>query len=107
MNEQPCQLQTFSFQREWTVDGIPVLTASIFLPEPKAAQSKPTKRLQRYYQLQSRSYLRYCETWLFPQAREEYYAALNCSTPLPSFHTELTYQITYNDTRGFVTTNQD
>lgn len=74
-----------------------MLSASISLPEPVPAADKVSRRIRRYYQLQCRSFLRYCETYLLPAAAEEYRAALLASLPLPHFRAELTYQVTYND----------
>lgn len=91
------ELQPFTAEREWTVDGIPVLSAVISLPQPLPAAGKIARRLHRYYQLQCRSYLRYCEKQLSPQAQQEYRTALANSVPLPFFRAELTYQVTYQD----------
>ena len=99
MNEPLTQLhaEAMTAEREWTVEEIPVLSASISLPEPVPAADKVSRRIRRYYQLQCRSFLRYCETYLLPAAAEEYRAALAASLPLPHFRAELTYQVTYND----------
>lgn len=91
------ELQPFTAEREWLVEGIPVLTAAISIPEPVSASDKISRRIRRYYQLQCRSYLRYCEKWLLPQAEAEYRAALTVSAPLPCFRAELGYQITYQE----------
>ena len=91
------ELQPFTAEREWTVDGIPVLCAAISVPQPVSAADKTSRRIHRYYQLQCRSYLRYCEKQLFPLAEQEYRAALANSAPLPLFRAELNYQITYHD----------
>ena len=61
------ELQTFTAEREWTVDGIPVLSTAIELPEPVPAADKFSRRVRRYYQLQCRASLQYCEKHLFPQ----------------------------------------
>lgn len=90
------ETETFVTEREWTVEGVPVLTAAVSLPQPTSAEHHAARRIRRYYQLQARSYLRYCERWLLPQARTEYHAALAASAPLPCFRAELTYQVTYN-----------
>lgn len=87
-------------EREWTVEGIPVLTASVSLPQPAADRDRIARRIRRYYQLQRRSFLRYCETSLLPWASAEYRAALASSAPLPRFQAELTYCVTY-DQQGF------
>lgn len=89
--------EDFAAEREWTVEGIPVLTASVTLPQPVPAKDKVSRRILRYYRLQCRSYLSYCEHWLFPQAEAEYRAALAASAPLPSFRAELTYRVTYHE----------
>ena len=96
MNEPLTQLhaEAMTAEREWTVEEIPVLSASISLPEPVPAADKVSRRIRRYYQLQCRSFLRYCETYLLPAAAEEYRAALAASQmcirdrlhPQPVFH---------------------
>ncbi|MEG2176734.1 MAG: RsiV family protein [Oscillibacter sp.] len=88
--------EAFTAEREWTVDGIPVLTATVTLPRPVPAAGRTAGRIYRYYQLQSHSYFRYCAHWLFPQAAAEYRAALAASTPLPQWTADLLYRVTYN-----------
>ena len=90
-------IEPYSAEREWTVEGIPVLTATVSVPHP--VPEKEWRRMRRYYQLQCRSYLRYCEKWLLPQAETEYREALAASAPLPCFRAELNYCITYQDDR--------
>ena len=99
MKESLTQLHTepASAEREWTVEEIPVLSASVSLPEPVPAADRLSRRIRRYYQLQCRSFLRYCEAYLLPLAAEEYRAALAASQPLPRLHAELSYQVTYNE----------
>ena len=99
MNASRNQLHTEPFvtEREWAEDGIPILTASVSVPQPVPASGRTARRISRFYRLQSRAFLRYCERWLFPQARAEYYAALTISAPLPHFRAELHYRVTYNE----------
>ena len=87
--------ESFAAEREWTVEGIPVLTAAVELPQPQGADAV-SRRIRRYYQIQCKAFLRYCERWLFPQAEAEYRAALAASAPLPCFRAELGYRVTYN-----------
>ena len=68
--------EPFAAEREWTVEDIPVLTASVTVPRPAPAENRVSRRIHRYYQLQCRSYLRYCEHWLLPQAEAAYREAL-------------------------------
>lgn len=98
MQEHLTMLHTRSFtaEREWTVDGIPVLSVLVDLPLPVSAVDRVSRRIRRYYELQYRSYLRYCERWLLPAAQAEYRAALAASTPLPAFRAELTHRVTCN-----------
>ena len=86
-----------SAEREWTVEEIPVLSASVSLPEPVPAADRLSRRIRRYYQLQCRSFLRYCEAYLLPAAAEACRTALEASQPIPKFHAELTYRVTYNE----------
>lgn len=92
-------IQPFVAEREWTAEGVPVLSASVSVPQPSPAEDRTARRLRRYYQLQCRAYLRYCEKLLLPQAEAEYRAALAASTPLPAFRAELRYTLTYEDHR--------
>lgn len=90
-------LQPFTTERVWTVEGIPVLTARLSVPEPLSAEDRISRRIRRYYRLQLRAYLRYCESFLLPRAEAEFRAALAASTPLPSFRAELDHTITYRE----------
>ena len=89
--------ESFTAEREWTVEGIPVLQASVSLPAPTGPETALTRRIRRYYRLQCRSYLRYCEQLLFPAAESAYHEALEISAPLPLFRAELTYRVTFNE----------
>lgn len=96
------QLHTepFVLQRDWDADGIPILSVSISLPRPTVTGSGVSRRIRRFYELQARSYLRYCERWLLPEAITEHHAALSSSSPLPHLHASLSYCVTYNE-NGF------
>ena len=88
--------EPFVAEREWAVEGVPVLRAEVRVPQPEPAADKVSRRVHRFYQLQCRSFLRYCERCLLPQAAAEYRAALAASRPLPLFQAELDYLVTYN-----------
>lgn len=90
------KLEPVLARREWTVDGVPVLTAELSLPRPVGEGGRPARRLARYYQLYARSYLRYCERWLFPQSAEACRLALETSAPIPQDSARLTYRVTCN-----------
>ena len=40
--------EPFAAEREWTVEGIPVLTAAVELPQPQGADAV-SRRIRRYY----------------------------------------------------------
>ena len=85
MNEPLTCLHTepMTAEREWTADGVPALSAAVSVPEPVPAADRISRRIRRYYQLQCRSYFRYCEKTLLPQAAAEVRAALDASRPCP------------------------
>ena len=88
--------EAFTAERTWEVEGVPVLTAQVSLPQPEPLADRISRRIHRYYQAQCRAFLRYCESWLLPQAAAEYRAALASSGPLPEFRAALEHQVTYN-----------
>ncbi len=90
------QIEPWSAEREWTVEGIPVLTARLEVPSP-TGKDAVCRRIRRYYRAQARAFLHYCERQLFPQAQAEYRAALAVSAPLPCFHAALSYHVTYQE----------
>ena len=90
-------LQSFTAEQEWTMDGIPVLSAAVSIPQPVPVSDRISRRIFRYYQQQCRAYLKYCERDLLPRAKEACQAALAVSAPLPLFRAELSWQITFQD----------
>ena len=99
MNKELTYLETepLTAEREWVSDGMVVLHASVRVPRPVPSTGGVFRRVRRYYQLQSQAFFRYCQRELLPQAAAEYAAALACSRPLPDFHAELDYHVTYNE----------
>ena len=89
--------EPFAAERAWEAEGVPVLWASAEVPEPVPAEDRTSRRIRRFYQLQCRAFLRYCERCLLPQAAAEARAALEASRPLPAFRAELEYRVTYNE----------
>lgn len=99
MEQQPqsLELETFSAHREWTVDSLSVLTADLSLPRPVDRKSRAGKRLERFYQLQCRAYLRYCERFIFPYAAQLCRQALETAQALPVCTASLRYRVTRNE----------
>ena len=89
-------IESFTGEREWTVEELPVLSAAFSLPHPTDS-GRTAARIRRYYQLQGQSFLRYCERFLLPCVAAEARLALESSRPLPMVHAELNYTITYNE----------
>lgn len=102
MNKKLEQLATeeVTTQRDWSVDGVPVLSAKLCLPKPLGDAGRAGRRIDGYYRALQRAYLRYCERWLFPQAAEAYRQACQNSTSLPHDTASLTHRITWNS-NGF------
>lgn len=97
MNDAALRTEPFVAEQVWEAEGIPVLSAAVSLPRPVPDADRTARRIRRYYRLQCRAFLRYCQNWLLPQAKAEYRAALAASRPLPQFRAELSYQVTYNE----------
>lgn len=85
---------TIPFQRTWDADGIPVLQVSISLPCPEG-KDKAARRIRRYYQLQARAFLRYCEGTILPEAKAALALALEESRPFQCREAALSYRVTY------------
>ena len=83
----PCTLE-----RVWEAHGLPVLRAAIDLPAP--AESS---RIRKFYALQSRAYLRYCESFLLPRATAEAERCLEGSRPFHPHQAELTGRVTFQE----------
>jgi len=90
------ETEPFAAEREWEVEGVPVLSAAARIPQPVSTANRVSRRIRRFYQLQLRAFLHYCERGLLPQAAAEYRLALEASRPLPVFRAELDYRVTYN-----------
>lgn len=96
MKREHLDTKEHTIRRVWTVEDIPVLEAAVTLPEPQHTNDACTRRIRRYYRLQSRAFLRYCELQLYPAAAAAHRAALSVSAPLQVSRAELTYRITRN-----------
>ena len=91
----PSLATPFTQERTWDADGIPVLHAAIALPNPEGTD-KASRRIRKFYRLQARAFLRYCEHFLLPRARTAWSAAAETGAPLPLWDAELTYCVTYD-----------
>ena len=57
-------IESFTAEREWTADEIPVLSAAVSLPHP-TDPGRTAARIRRYYQLQGRAFFRYSLCYFF------------------------------------------
>ena len=94
---QRLETKPFPLEREWTVEGVPVLRLTGTLPQPVGKPGRVPRRIQRFYQHQARCYLRYCQRFLLPLAEEAHRAALAASAPLPLCTAQLRYEVTCNE----------
>ena len=92
MEEQRFRLRTA--ERTWTAADLPVLTASISLPEPVDEKNRAMRKIGWFYRLEERAYLRYCQTMLFPRAAALCRQALETSAPLPRCAAALNCRVT-------------
>ena len=86
------------WERTWTAEEIPVLSASITLPcSADTKKDRLLHRIDRYYRQFAHSYLRYCDSFLYPAAAAEFRLAVQNGAPLPHFTATMNYQITWNE----------
>lgn len=91
------QTEPFTTERTWTLEELPILSVSIRLPQPlPEAKDRTSRRIRRYYQAQSQAFLRYCKSWLLPQAKTAAMASLASSVPVSHVLAELDYQVVWN-----------
>jgi len=53
--------EPFAAEREWAAEGVPVLRAAAEVPQPSQETDRVSRRIKRFYHLQCRAFLRYCE----------------------------------------------
>ena len=89
--------ETFTAEREWTVDGIPVLSACVCVPQPVPAMDRVSRRIWRYYQLQCRSFLATAKGGSCPRRQRSTVRRWKPARLLPQFQATLNYRVTYNE----------
>lgn len=79
-------------QRQWTEDGIPVLTLSLSLPFCRTVlPDRRLRRMNRCFENFARCYERYCERFLLPQAKAAFREAAGQSRPFCPWQAEARY----------------
>lgn len=80
-------------EREWSSDGIVVLTAEVTLPRC-GGRSRAARRFDRYYRRCASAYLAYCDAELAPRAEAAMRAAMEHSAPWERPRAALDYTVT-------------
>lgn len=80
-------------EREWSSDGITVLTAEVTLPRCEG-RSRAARRFNRFYCRYAGAYLGYCAAELVPRAEERMRTALARSAPWERSRAVLDYTVT-------------
>lgn len=83
-------------EKAWDTDSIPVLHASVTLPQ-LASPTRRARRFDRYYKHLCKAYFAYCEQILLPWARAQCKAALDTSAPWTHTRCEMSYRITLRE----------
>ena len=83
-------------ERIWDVEGLPVLRAVTSLPAPEG-RDRAARRIRKYYALQHRAFMRYCQNALLPPLRAAALEALAQSRPIACAEAELYFRVTYQE----------
>ena len=83
-------------EKAWEEDGIPVLHATVTLPQLTATMRR-ARRFDRYYRHLCRAYFAYCEQMLLPWAKAQCKAALDTSAAWTHTLCEMSYRITLHE----------
>ena len=97
MRRAELSIKSVEGEREWTVEEIPVLRATVALPQP--VEESAWRRIGGLYRIQRRAFLRYCEGELLPQATAEAREALGNGVLPPLFEADLSWRETYRTGR--------
>ena len=92
--ERLCFAEALTEEKRWDWEGIPVLTASLALPQLEGAG-----RFNRYYRRFCRTYLAYCRELLLPEAAGSCRAAMETSAPWSEARAEVCWQVSFQDGR--------
>ena len=91
-----CFGENLRWEKAWDVDGIPVLHASVTLPQ-LALPTRRARRFDRYYKHLCKAYFAYCEQILLPWAIAQCKVALDTSAPWTHTRCEMSYRITLHE----------
>lgn len=93
MDPSPLSPQLSVRQRQWCVDGFPVLTLRLSLPS-FAGDDRRLRRIERCYARFGRCYERYCARFLLPRAAEAFRLAAAANRPFALWEAEGSFRVT-------------
>lgn len=93
MDPSPLSPQPSARQRQWCVDGFPVLTLRLSLPS-FAGDDRRLRRIERCYARFGRCYERYCARFLLPRAAEAFHLAAAANRPFAPWEAEGSFRVT-------------
>ena len=86
--------EDFKQEKSWESEGIAVLRARVTLPQ---FEGRRARRLNRYYRRFAQSFLKYCESELYPRAAALCAEKMSVSAPWSTSRATLTYTVTRED----------
>ncbi len=86
--------EDLQWDKSWDFEGITVLRASVTLPQ---FEGRRARRLNRYYRRFALSFLKYCETELYPRASALCREKMASSAPWAVSTAALSYAVTFDD----------
>lgn len=86
-------LQPLTRQRQWLVDGFPVLTLRLSLPA-FAGDDRRLRRIDRCYARFGHCYESYCARFLLPRAAEAFRLAVAANRPFAPWEAEGSFRVT-------------
>lgn len=86
--------EDFTQEKDWDFEGITVLRASVVLPQ---FEGRRARRLNRYYRRFAQSFLKYCESELYPRAAALCAEKMAVSAPWSTSRATLSYTVTHED----------
>ena len=87
-----CLAAPLEAEKNWEMDGVAVLTATVCLPQAEPS-ARRFRRFNRYYRRFCRAYLSYCEQELLPRAKARCADALERSKPWEPLRASLGYRV--------------
>lgn len=92
MTEEPRLTAPLTEDQTWEAEGIPVLSASVSLPQLEG-QSGSARRFNRCSELLRQAFFAYCRQFLLPEAAVSCRTAMDASAPWNAARAELSFRV--------------